>query len=350
MASRAYRQYALLVLIAVAGTGAWAYRHYSRQPFTVHSAAPPTPEPRRAVGCLGRLKPEAGVVRVAAPYYQSRPSVVARLLAHEGEWVRAGQVLAYLDGKSQVEAERARVAAQLELARARVAQARAGAKRSDLEAQRAEIASLEATYRLRDSDLKRYQALAATGDVSASDVETRKAAFDSAAKTLDEARHRLASLDEVRPVDVRVAEADAAIAEAQLREVDASLAALTVLAPVSGRIIKVHAHAGEEAGPEGILEIADTTHMAAEAEVYATDIPAVRVGQHATVEIDGGGAKLSGTVTRLGERVQPAAVLSGDPASFNDARVVPVDIRISGCRNESCPINARVKVVIETGP
>ena len=38
-----------------------------------------------SVACLGRFQPQDGTVRVAAPYYQSRPSVVARLLVKEGK-------------------------------------------------------------------------------------------------------------------------------------------------------------------------------------------------------------------------------------------------------------------------
>jgi HlyD family secretion protein len=347
--------------VALSGAAFWVYRAAPRPVAAQPAAQPPAQSPakstsqpaeapRHAVGCLGRLKPEAGVVHLAAPYYQSRPSVVAELLAHEGEWVRKGQVIAYLDGKAQVEAERARVAAQLELSRARVAQARAGAKPSDVEAQRSEIASLEASYRLRDSEYKRYQALSRTGDASAADLESRHVAFETAGKSLEEARHRLAALNEVRAEDVRVAEADAAVAAAQLRETEAQLAALTVTAPAPGRVIKIHSHSGEQAGADGILEIADTAHMAAEAEVYASDIGSVRIGQRATVELEGGGAKLTGVVTRLGSRVQQAEALSGDPSAYSDARVVPVEIRVSGCPVLGCPINARVKVVIEQQP
>lgn len=337
------------VALALVGAAARVYRS-APHPIAAQPAALPVEAAGKAVGCLGRLKPEAGIVHVAAPYYQSRPSVVAELLVHEGEWVRKGQVVAYLDGKAQVEAGRARVAAQLELSRTRVAQARAGAKHSDVEAQRSEIASLEAGYRLRDSDFKRYQALSRTGDVSAADLESRRIAFEMAAKSLEEARHRLAALNEVRDEDVRVAEADAAVAEAQLRETEAQLAALTVVAPAAGRVIKIHARAGEQAGPDGICEIADTAHMAAEAEVYATDIASIRIGQRATVELEGGGARLTGVVTRLGDRVQQAEALSGDPSAYTDARVVPVQIRIPGCPDPGCPINARVKVVIERQP
>jgi HlyD family secretion protein len=111
-------------------------------------------------------------------------------------------------------------------------------------------------------------------------------------------------------------------------------------------VIKIHAHTGEQAGPEGILEIANTNRMAVDAEVYATDIARVRPGQPAIVEVEGGGPKLSGKVARVGERVQQASVLPGDPTSYSDAHVVPVRIRVDGCSRGACPINARVKVTI----
>jgi HlyD family secretion protein len=342
---------AVMVVIAAGSVSFWTVQQRGRlsaAPQPVAAASGGAADSPGAIGCLGRYKPEDGIVRVAAPYYQSRPSVVAKLLAREGEWVKSGQTIAYLDGKPQVEAELARVAAQLELARAKVVQARAGAKPGDLEAQRATIARLEVSYRQQQSEFQRYQTLARTDDVSASDLEARRTSVETAGKAVDEARHRLAAMSEFREQDVHVAEAEMQVAEAQLRETDARLAGLTVAVPSSGRVIKVNTRAGEEAGQDGILDMADTNRMAVEAEVYAADVAAVHAGQNASIQPEGGAARLTGVVTRVGQRVQQASVLPGDPTSYSDAHVVPVQIRVPGCRNAVCPINARVKVTIET--
>ena len=353
MSKRSYLVYAGAGLLAVAGVAVWTLRRGGEPHIDSIASASTAPAGKTLpsgtsgpVGCLGRFTPADDVIRVAAPYYQSRPSVVAALHVREGEWVRAGQVIGFLDGKTQVEAERARVAAEVQLATTRAAQVRAGAKTSDVEAQRAELERALSEHRLRESDFKRYQKLAEKEEISASDLDARRTALEVAGRAVDAARHRVAALNEVRSEDVRVADAEVEVAQSRLREVDARLAALTVSAPAAGRVIKIHAHTGEEAGADGILEIANTKAMAVEAEVYASDIGRVRAGQHATVELEGGSLKLNGTVTRVGERVRQASVLPGDPASFADAHVVPVRIRVEGCDERACPIFARVKVTI----
>lgn len=344
------RRLATTVLLLALAAVAWRYRDRIWQPVAAQpAAASAAPEqPRGAVACLGHFEPENGIVRVAAPYYESRPSVVTQLAVREGEWVHAGQVIALLDGKPQVEAERQHAIAQVELARRRVEQARTGAKPSDVEAQRSEMSRLEANFHHEEQQLKRYETLFSTNDISAADLDVRRNALEVSRKAVEEARHRLAAMNEVREPDVRVAESEAKVAEAQLAQVEARLASLTVYSPVNGRVVAVHTHAGEQTSPEGIVELADTSRMSVEAEVYAADVGAVRAGQAATVELEGATTRLSGTVTRVGAAVQQSTVLPKDPVAYSDAHVVPVQVRVPSCRESGCPIHARVKVVIET--
>jgi HlyD family secretion protein len=183
-------------------------------------------------------------------------------------------------------------------------------------------------------------------DVALADVEQRRSSVETSRHALEQARHRLAALSQVRDPDLRVAESELQVAEAQLAETGPRLAALTVNAPASGRAIKVHAHAGEQITGDGIVEIADTSRMSVEAEVYASDIAGVQLGQHASLELEGSGIKLEGVVTRIGQQVQRGAVLPNDPVAYSDAHVVAVRIRVPGCTERTCPIHARVRVII----
>lgn len=300
------------------------------------------------VGALGHFVPKNGLLRIAAPYYESRPSVVFHLAVHEGQTVERGQLIAVLDGKPQVEAERLRAIAQIDLARDRLAQVRAGTKQSDREAQRAEIRRLEAAHRLDELQLSRYERLYESKDVSASALDAQRAAEQASRQNIEAARQRLTSVIDVRPEDIRVLESELAVAQAHLREIETRVAALSVVAPTSGMIVKIHAREGEQPGTAGIVEMADVSQMEVEAEVYGSDLARVRTGQHAVVRPEEGGAEMTGEVVRIGAEVRPATVLSGDPVTFNDARVVPIRIRIPGCKDAACPINGRVRVTIET--
>jgi HlyD family secretion protein len=338
-------------ILTAAAAGAWMLWSLPQRPGGEGASvtgAPAAAPSTNAVACLGRFEPELGVIKVAAPYYQSRPSIVTSLLVREGDVVRQGQAIAVLDGQAQTLADREHALAAVELSRRRIAQVQAGAKPGEIEAQRSEIERLSASLRLDQQQLQRAEALAQTRDISTADLELRRAAVETSRRALESAQHRLAALSEVREPDVTVAEHELKVAETQLAQIETLLASLTVHAPASGRVIKVHTHSGEEASPEGIVEIADTTHMNVEAEVYTTDLAAVRPGQQVEIEPEGGGRKLTGVVSRIGQRVEKVSVMPNDPVAYSDSRVVPVWIRVDGCGDAPCPIHGRAKVVIGT--
>ncbi len=118
------------------------------------------------------------------------------------------------------------------------------------------------------------------------------------------------------------------VARANLAGAEAELAMSEVKAPMAGQVLRVHAHAGERVGPEGILELGRTEAMMAVAEVYETDIGRVAVGQRAKVTSPALPVALNGTVQRIGLMVAKNDVLGTDPVAKTDARVVEVDIRL----------------------
>ena len=151
-------------------------------------------------------------------------------------------------------------------------------------------------------------------------------------------------MNEVRDEDVRVADAAVEVRPRSWRR-HARLAALTVKSRGAGRIIKMHAHAGEQAGPDGILELANTSRMAVVAEVYATDIARVHPGQRRSSRSRAAGPRFR-WVTRVGERVQQSSVLPGDPPPIATLTWCRSEFGVDGCARGACPINARVKVTI----
>ena len=337
------------VLTAVAA-GAWMFWPPSKQSGLENPAvtAASAAAPKSAVACLGRFEPELGVIKVAAPYYQSRPSIVTSLLVREGDLVRHGQPVAVLDGQAQVMAEREHALASVELSRRRIAQVEAGAKPGEIEAQQAEIERLSASLRLDQQQMQRAEALAQTRDISTADLELRRSTVETSRRALESAQHRLAAMSEVRDPDVRVAEHELKVAEAQLAQIETLLGSLTVHAPASGRVIKVRTHAGEEASPEGIIEIADTRRMNVEAEVYTTDLDPCGPDSKWKSSRRAAAASCAASSAASDSACEKVSVMPNDPVAYSDSRVVPVWIRVDGCGDTPCPIHGRVKVVIGT--
>ena len=118
------------------------------------------------------------------------------------------------------------------------------------------------------------------------------------------------------------------VERANLAAAQADLALSEVRAPAAGRVLVVHARAGERVGLEGILELGRTDEMYAIAEVYETDIGHVAKGQRARITSPALGEALTGQVERIGLLVSKMDVLGTDPVAKTDARVIEVDIRL----------------------
>jgi HlyD family secretion protein len=296
------------------------------------------------VSGLGRIEPGEGIVRVAARAPGGAP-IVGRLLVRKGQAVRVGQVLAELDNKEELEAAVQHVISRTEVARRRLAQSRAGAERSEVSAQQADIERLEHDLENARTQHKRYASLGK--NVTAEELDRLKLRIDSAQSALTVARQRLARLTEVRAVDVEVAQAE--IDEALRNETRARADAKTsvIHSPIDGRVIEIHAWPGEQVGPDGLMELAPTEPMYAVAEITESDIARVRVGQRATITGEALRAPLLGTVERISPKVLQNQTMPASPATFSDARVVEVWVKVDDSRAVSDLIHLRVDVVIQ---
>jgi HlyD family secretion protein len=335
-----------IILLLLFAFSVWYVREQRNQE-QAH-AAPPVEE-THAVSCLGRIQPEDGVIHVAGPYIwgDSHPPRVESLKVREGDDVRRGQALAVFVGRANLEASLAQAQAQIEKARRRVEQVKAGVRKPDLASQQAEIARLEAEVEHARSELRRYEALRATDDVTVAEVEARRSAVQVGELAVEAARHRLESMQDVPDTDIRVAEADLVEAEANEQRARRDLEVSTIYAPADGKILRINAREGEAVGLAGLLDLARTKRMFVIAEVYETDIGRVRVGQHATISGDLlGTTVLTGEVERIEHTVRAAAVMPGDTVTFADKRVVEIVIRLE--RNEPAAnlIDGKVTVVI----
>src|SRR5579871_5008476 len=219
----------LVILLVVAS--ALPIVHYVRA-----QQAPPTAAPQQSaqtangVSCLGRVEPEGGVLHIAGRYISGRPPVVETLHVQEGQQVKTGTLLATLSGRAQQAAAVESAKEQIEVARRRLDQVKTSTVRKpDLAAQQAEISRLEATLKNQQAELQRYENLRKTDDVTPSELDARRTAVLTSQHAIDEARQRLASLNEpVRDADIKVAEAQlqAAVVDAEHAQREYELTAI----------------------------------------------------------------------------------------------------------------------------
>ena len=105
----------------------------------------------------------------------------------------------------------------------------------------------------------------------------------------------LAQLQEIRPIDVNVAEVELEKAIIAVKQVEADLEDTKVKIPLAGQTLRIKTRVGEQVNTQqGIVELGRTDEMYAIAEVYETDISS---------EYGGFKGKLTGTVEHLGLQI-----------------------------------------------
>jgi len=311
-------------------------------------ATPPASPPATAPGvaCLGHIEPQHGVTILAARSLTGQPSILSRLLVKEGDVVHAGQIVALLNSQAQLDAAWHEAASRVSLAKTQLAQVEAGARPGDVLAQQAEIGRLDAERASAEADYRRFAELYESRVVSQAELDARRTLVETARQLVAQARGRLQSLTEVRPTDVDAARAAVAAAIAAEQRARAELEPSSVRAPHDGRVLKTNAHAGEEVGPQGILELGKIDAMYVVAEVPESDVGRLKASAAATVTGDAFDGPLEGVVEEIGSRVTPSQILNTDPAAFVDARIVEARIRLRDPGRAERFVHARVHVLI----
>ncbi|MBD2438558.1 ABC exporter membrane fusion protein [Nostoc sp. FACHB-110] len=354
------------ITVAVAGLGTFYTVAPKSNRVAVQTTQATTPKPapvKVAVTALGRLQPEGEVTFLSAP--NSINGVrVEKLLVKEGDEVKAGQVLAYLEDYDRATAALQQSLDKLQVAKAKLAQVKAGAKSGDIEAQKASIANLAsqlkgevATQQATINRIKaevdnaqkendRYQQLYKQGAIAASVADSKalqlkttqqqlteaQAALTRTQNTLQdqqkEAQARLSSIKEVRSVDVEAAQTEVKSAVTGIKQAKADYELTYIKAPIDGKILKIHAKTGEVINTSGFAEIGKISQMYVVAEVYQTDIQKVRIGQKASITSAAFAGKLQGTVKEIGWQVDKQSIFSLNPRSDTDRRIVEVKISL----------------------
>ncbi len=363
-----------LGVVAAAGVGAVALT--GQNPFATPPTAPAPAAGQSGVSCLGRIRPQGDLVEVGADGSRR----LAYLAVGEGQTVKAGDELGYLDSRDELAASLAYAEAQLAAGKtsqaAKVASAKADLAKAELELRGVEelnpksIRSQELTVEQKSADLAnakreqaRYQRLATDQSVSREGLEAKVADAVAKATALAAAEAELARLKAALPIDVAKAKQGIAAAKQALDAAEAGgdtgplaknvelararLAAATVRAPADGVVVRVRTRPGEAIGSSGLLTLADTRVMEVVAEVYETDLFRIREGQKARVTAAALPAPLTGTVSLVGRLINKQTVYDLDPAAATDARVAAVRVRLDAADPAARLLNLQVTVTID---
>lgn len=215
------------------------------------------------------------------------PGRIERVVPNEGDRVKAGDQLAWLD-RTELEARRAQAAAQRAAARAVLAELQAGARSEELAQAREAARAADERYTDAQRDFERVQRLLQGGAVSQEAYDKAKLALEVATSQRDQAAQQL-KLVETGPRPERIAAQRAAVAqgEAAVRQAEAALANAVITAPFDGVVTVRDREPGETVGAGApVLTLMNLAHRWVRIYIREDRIGAVQIGQSATITAD----------------------------------------------------------------
>ena len=256
---------------------------------------------------------------------------IVRVNFDVGSYVRKGEPMVELDaGDARIRLNQA--LAQAEQSRKAVKQAEAGVGQAVAAVRQnqarlgltsgsnfdinkfSQVISVTAQLKLANQELRRYENLLETGDVSRSAYDQKKAARDQLLGQLEEARSNAAvaikaiqtAQSAVASARTQVGNAKAAVAtaETQIAQARKSVRDNIIYAPISGYISERNADPGEFISPNQpnakLATIVRTVILRLKIDIPEQDIGKVAVGQGVSAQVSAyPDRKFAGTVTRL---------------------------------------------------
>lgn len=226
-----------------------------------------------------------------------------RISLHAGDTVTEGDTVAAIGPAAPV---------LLDSRSRAVAEATAAAAQAATDLARAQLAQAEATHDFMAAEASRATALHQKGALS-------QRAFDSAVREEKTARAAVSSA--VANLAVREKELESALAVLKSdRSGNAASCCVNLLAPVSGRVLRVLTESEQVVQPgTPILELGDPGALEIVVDLLSRD--AVRVTEGAEATVSGwGGATISARV----ERVEPSAVTRVSALGIEEQRVTVI--------------------------
>lgn len=211
---------------------------------------------------------------------------IVELTVREGDHVEKGQLLLRIKPDIYI-SQKDRSMAAISSARARLAQA-------------------EAQYIQAELSYKRTKQLFEEQTISKSEFEQAEASYSVAKAEVDAAKYSVIST------------------EASLKEANENLVKTSIYAPMSGTVSMLLVELGERVAGTGmmagteLLRVADLSRMEAQVEVNENDIPRVKLGDTATIEVDAYvDYKFRGIVTEMANSAKTTGVSADQVTNFD---------------------------------
>ncbi len=304
---------------------------------------------RDMVSAIGFVEPQGGLINIGG-FTSSTGAIVSDVLISEGELVKAGQMIAILDTHQLLRTNLNLIKAEVDIQKARLEQVKAGTSKGTINAQAAEINRFEVEIGTAKTKCQRAVILHRKKNISDAELEDVCLKKKILQARLRAASATLASLKEVREVDVKVALARLRKAEAAVAKAEAEVERSVFRAPLDGRVLKLNVRPGQLIGPDGILQLGQTESMWIRAEIYETDISRVQIGQQATITSEVFPGKLRGTVETIGRMIGKKRLFAVTASVASDSRVIEVGVKLNELESQKLAhlTNLQVTVVIHT--
>lgn len=212
---------------------------------------------------------------------------IAVIHFEEGQYVSAGEVVAELEAQD-LRQEVAVAEGRLAAAKANVAKLQAGYRPQEVREAEAAVAQAKAELVDKERDYHRQENLYRRGVVAAQVRDKAEAAYLIAKEAWQRAQEKYSLVREgFRREDIAAALAEAQQAEAALKLAQTRLGYATLVAPVTGVVLKRPAEPGEVVAVGAtVLTLGDLEHIWFEGYIPETDLARVRLGQRAAVTTD----------------------------------------------------------------
>lgn len=211
---------------------------------------------------------------------------IVELTVREGDQVVKGQLLLRIKPDVYI-SQKDRSLAAISSARARLAQA-------------------EAQFIQAELTFKRTEQLYSEQTISKSEYEQAEASYRVAKAEVDAARFSVVS------------------AEASVKEADENLIKTSIYSPMTGTVSMLLVELGERVAGTGLmagtemLRVADLSRMEARVEVNENDIPGVKMGDTASIEVDAYPEyKFRGVVTQIANSAKTTGVSADQVTNFD---------------------------------